>query len=62
MLAERSDGLYEQRWPSSCCAAFSGEAALAQLAHERQVLATLSHPHIARLLDGGTTPPAGPTW
>ena len=24
--------------------------------HERQILASLNHPHIARLLDGGTTP------
>lgn len=39
---------------------FSGEAALAQLAHERQVLAKLNHPHIARLLDGGTTPAGRP--
>jgi non-specific serine/threonine protein kinase/serine/threonine-protein kinase len=32
------------------------EAALLRFRAERQILATLSHPHIARLLDGGTTP------
>jgi serine/threonine protein kinase len=26
--------------------------------HERQILASLNHPHIARLFDGGTTPEA----
>jgi hypothetical protein len=30
--------------------------ALARLARERQILAKLSHPNMARLLDGGTTP------
>ncbi|MBL8347796.1 MAG: serine/threonine protein kinase [Rubrivivax sp.] len=56
-LAERADG------------AFQGEAAikilrrgmdsqgvLARFALERQALARLTHPHIARLLDAGTTP------
>ncbi|MBL8312220.1 MAG: tetratricopeptide repeat protein [Rubrivivax sp.] len=60
MLAERSDGLYEQRAAIKLLRGFSGEAALAQLAHERQVLAKLNHPHIARLLDGGTTPAGRP--
>ena len=60
MLAERSDGLYEQQAAIKLLRGFSGEAALAQLAHERQVLASLSHPHIARLLDGGTTPAGRP--
>ena len=60
LLAERSDGLYEQRAAIKLLRGFSGEAALAQLAHERQVLAKLNHPHIARLLDGGTTPAGRP--
>lgn len=60
LLAERSDGLYEQQVAIKLLRGFSGEAALAQLAHERQVLAKLSHPHIARLLDGGTTPAGRP--
>ena len=29
---------------------------LRRFRHERQILASLEHPHIARLLDGGTTP------
>ena len=60
MLAERSDGLYEHQAAIKLLSGFSGEAALAQLAHERQVLASLTHPHIARLLDGGTTPAGRP--
>jgi non-specific serine/threonine protein kinase/serine/threonine-protein kinase len=31
-------------------------AAVARFRHERQILAALEHPNIARLLDGGTTP------
>lgn len=58
--ARRSDGHYEQRSAIKVLRGFSGEAALQQLAHERQVLATLNHPHIARLLDGGTTPGGSP--
>ncbi len=60
LLAERSDGLYEQRVAIKLLNGFSSEAALAQLAHERQVLAKLNHPHISRLLDGGTTPAGRP--
>jgi serine/threonine-protein kinase len=55
-LAERADGLYEQRAAIKLLRGFAGEAALAQLARERRILATLNHPHIARLLDGGSTP------
>jgi hypothetical protein len=44
MLAERSDGLYEQRVAIKLLRGFSGEAALAQLAHERQVLAIAEPP------------------
>ena len=45
---------------SRCCEASRARRPLQQLAHERQVLATLNHPHIARLLDGGTTPGGSP--
>jgi hypothetical protein len=54
--AQRADGLYEQRVALKLLRGFAGEAALAQLARERRILATLSHPHIARLMDGGSTP------
>nr|WP_316639888.1 serine/threonine-protein kinase [uncultured Roseateles sp.] len=59
-LAERSDGHYQQRAAIKLLRGWSGEAALAQLARERQILASLNHPHIARLIDGGTTPGGQP--
>ena len=34
---------------------------LERFRHERQILASLDHPNIARLLDGGTTETAFPT-
>jgi serine/threonine protein kinase/tetratricopeptide (TPR) repeat protein len=37
-----------------------GEYALKQFDTERQILAHLDHPHIAKLLDGGTTPDGRP--
>ncbi|MBN8506005.1 MAG: serine/threonine protein kinase, partial [Burkholderiales bacterium] len=58
--ARRSDGHYEQRSAIKVLRGFSSPLALAQLAQERQVLASLNHPHIARLLDGGTTPAGNP--
>src|SRR5262249_40010969 len=33
---------------------------LSRFRHERQILASLEHPYIARLLDGGTTPDGRP--
>lgn len=59
-LAERSDGHYQQRAAIKLLHGWSGEAALAQLARERQILASLNHPHIARLIDGGSTPGGQP--
>jgi serine/threonine-protein kinase len=59
-LAERSDGHYQQRAAIKLLRGWSGEAALAQLARERQILASLNHPHIARLIDGGSTPSGQP--
>src|SRR5690606_1815249 len=38
----------------------ASSTAAAQLRHERQVLAELEHPNIARLLDGGETPQGQP--
>ena len=55
--AERADGQYEQ--PAALKLlnpALVSAAAQERLALERQILARLSHPHIARLLDGGRTP------
>jgi tetratricopeptide (TPR) repeat protein/tRNA A-37 threonylcarbamoyl transferase component Bud32 len=55
-LAERADGEYRQqvalKWMQ---AGRAGAAAEALFRRERQALADLRHPHIARLLDGGRT-------
>jgi serine/threonine-protein kinase len=55
-LAERADGLFQQRAAIKLLRGQGSDSALRLLAAERQILAQLNHPHIARLLDGGTTP------
>jgi len=53
-LAERADGAYEQRVALKLLPASRRSATLDErLALERQILARLEHPGIARLLDGG---------
>jgi serine/threonine-protein kinase len=59
-LAERSDGHYQQQAAIKLLLGWSGAQALARLTSERQILARLNHPHIAKLLDGGTTPAGQP--
>lgn len=59
-LAERSDGHYRQQAAIKLLLGWSGADALARLTAERQILASMNHPHIARLLDGGTTPSGQP--
>ncbi len=59
-LAERRDGHYDQRAAVKVLHGAPSATALALLAAERQILASLSHPHIARLLDGGATPRGQP--
>ena len=59
-LAVRSDGHYEQRAAIKLLLGWSGPDGLARLTRERQILARLSHAHIAQLLDGGTTPAGQP--
>ena len=55
-LAERADGVFEQRVAIKVMASYLGDAqALARATAERQFLATLEHPNITRVLDGGTT-------
>lgn len=55
-LAERADGQYEQRAAIKLLnPAFVSADAKARLEAERQILAGLTHPNIARLLDGGRT-------
>ncbi len=60
-LAERADGQFEQRVAIKLIQ--SGRARdriLRDFLRERQILARLEHPHIARLLDGGLTPAGEP--
>ena len=54
-LAERADAQYEQQAAIKINRAIAASDAAAQLRHERQILASLEHPVIARLLDGGET-------
>ena len=54
-LAERADGMYHQQVAVKLLPAMGGEAVAARLVAERRILASLQHPHIARLYDGGTT-------
>jgi serine/threonine-protein kinase len=54
MLAERMDGQFEQRVALKLIKrGMDSEAVLARFLRERQILARLAHPNIARLLDGG---------
>ncbi|HEX6832377.1 MAG TPA: serine/threonine-protein kinase [Rudaea sp.] len=59
-LAERADGHFEQQAAIKLLRGLPTAAALLHLASERQLLAGLSHPNIARLLDGGATPSGQP--
>jgi len=59
-LAERSDGHYEQRTAIKLLRGVNSAVAMAQLTRERQILASLKHPNIARLIDGGTAPDGQP--
>ena len=54
-LAERVDGEFTQQVAIKCVAAAQGEANMSLFRHERQLLAELKHPHIARLIDAGST-------
>ena len=55
-LAERADGQFEQRVALKLIKrGMDSDEILRRFLAERQVLARLSHPHIARLLDGGVT-------
>lgn len=56
-LAERDDAQFRQRVALKLVRADPGTEYLVQrFLEERQILASLEHPHIARLLDGGITP------
>jgi len=52
-LAERDDGSFSQQVAIKLLRGFPTEDGMRRLRQERRILATLDHPHIARLLDGG---------
>lgn len=59
--AQRSDGAYEQVAALKLIASrLTDKATTARFLRERQILATLNHPGIAQLLDGGSTPDGDP--
>ncbi len=60
-LAERSDGVFERRVAVKVLRrALSTPGVLERFRMERQILASLNHPGIAQLIDGGVTPEGRP--
>jgi serine/threonine-protein kinase len=60
-LAERADGQFQQQVALKLLRpGFDSDIDVLRFRAERQILASLSHPHIARLLDGGVTDDALP--
>ena len=59
-LAERADGHFQQTVAIKVMHGLPTATATARLAQERQILAGLTHPNIARLFDGGATPNGQP--
>ena len=60
-LAERADGVFEQRVALKLVKrGMDSEEILRRFHRERQILARLEHPGIARILDGGTAPDGRP--
>ncbi len=60
-LAARADDQFKKRVALKILRSdFSDPEVLARFRHERQILATLSHPNIATLLDGGAGPSGEP--
>ncbi|HEX4963035.1 MAG TPA: serine/threonine-protein kinase [Thermoanaerobaculia bacterium] len=60
-LAERADGAFEQRVALKLIKrGMDSEEIVRRFHRERQILARLEHPGIARLLDGGTAPDGRP--
>ncbi|MBZ0224062.1 MAG: serine/threonine-protein kinase [Dokdonella sp.] len=54
-LAQRIEGGFKQQVAVKLLRGFPTSDGLRRLRQERQILAALEHPHIARLLDGGET-------
>ena len=55
LLAERADGQFEQQVAIKLIRGFPTQDGQRRLRQERQILAQLDHPNIARLIDGGQT-------
>ncbi|HMT07572.1 MAG TPA: serine/threonine-protein kinase [Pyrinomonadaceae bacterium] len=56
-LAERADGVFEQKVALKLIRrGLDSDEILRRFVTERQILASLEHPNIAHLIDGGTTP------
>ncbi len=53
--AERIDGRFASRVAIKMLRPHTSEALRSRFIHERQILASLNHPHIARLIDAGET-------
>lgn len=53
LLAQRADGAFRRQVAIKLLRGFPSSDALQRLRREREILARLDHPHIARLLDGG---------
>ncbi|WP_300616501.1 serine/threonine-protein kinase, partial [Dokdonella sp.] len=54
-LAERTDDAFDQRVAIKLLRGIPTRESTERMRRERQILADLAHPHIARLLDGGST-------
>ena len=59
-LADRVDGHFTQRAAVKVLHGIPSNKAREHLAQERQILANLTHPYIAKVLDGGSTPRGRP--
>jgi len=60
-LAERDDGQFDQQVAVKVMRGRIGaESTTERFLHERQILARLTHPNVARLLDGGVTDDGAP--
>lgn len=60
-LVERAEGDFVQRGALKLLApGLGGHGLVQRFTRERQILASLDHPHIARLLDGGNLAPGAP--
>ncbi|MEO7659742.1 MAG: serine/threonine-protein kinase, partial [Pyrinomonadaceae bacterium] len=60
-LAERCDGAFDHQVAIKLIKrGMDSDALVRRFLNERRILATLEHPHIARLIDGGTTDDGSP--